>query len=313
MVVYSVPDRFGDVIIENGLISWTDGMHAYQAPLAEMPIDGRYQEQLADTLHHIAVHGDTLYVVDGTIDGTTGILSFTNGTKARVVTAPDVDDVYVTDDNTLYWSNLNGLSWFGSGGQEASAYTEAAVTGMTNVGSELYISTIGSYSVPPFGALVTRSKVFTLDKGAKSTTLFADGADFIDDFVDDGHFGAQDVYKAERLDAIDGQLYMTIYLDTGSSDYDQRLVERVTASGFELAIPPAYERSELMVDGGAFYYNGQGTLWRVTPGGTPERIFVHDLYVIAVFDNYAYGFVPAISGVGYDLRRISLTPTSGAR
>jgi hypothetical protein len=303
MVVYSVPDRYGDVIVSGGMIRWTDGMHAYEAPLADMPIDGRYTEPLAETNHHIAVHGNTVYVVDST-----GILSFTNGTKARVVTQPSVDDVFVTDDNTLYWSHLSGFSWFGSGGQAQSVYTEASVIELASVGGEVYVTTIGSYSAPPFGQLVTRSKLFRLDRVSQTTTEIADGADFVDEFIDDGHFGANDVYQTGGLYLIDGSLYWSIFLNTMNTDYDQRLVERMTASGFERVLDPQPHASEIMVDGGAFYWNIGDVLWRATPDGAPVRVLADKFFTITVADGYAYGFVPAISGVGYDLRRISLTP-----
>jgi hypothetical protein len=307
MVVYSVPDRYGDVIVSNGMIRWTDGVSAYEAQLAAMPIDGRYTEPLADTNRHITVHGDTLYVVDPT-----GVLSFTGGTKARVVTQLAVERVMVTDD-TLYWTHDTGFSWFGSGGQQQSVYTEAGVIELVTAGGALYATTIGTYSVPPLGSLVTRSKLFRIDPVAKTATEVADGADFIDDFIDDGHFGAGDIYQTGGLYAIDNQLYWSVYLNTQSFEYSQRLVERVTASGFELALAPQPQSSEIMLDAGSFYWNADNTLWRATPDEAPERLFVDDLHVIAVADGYAYGFVPAISGVGYDLRRISVSAVSRTR
>src|SRR5204863_7730756 len=97
------------------------------------------------------------------------------------------------------------------------------------------------------------------------------------------------------------------FLDTMNSDYDQRLVERKTASGYEQVLPPDKHRSKIMVSDGAFYWNGADALWRAAPGGTPERVPSGGLYVEAVIDGYAYGYKPAIGGVGLDLRRIALT------
>ncbi len=57
MVVYGIADR-GDVIISGGMIRWTDGMSAREAPLTAMPISSRETIPLADTTHHITVHGD---------------------------------------------------------------------------------------------------------------------------------------------------------------------------------------------------------------------------------------------------------------
>lgn len=38
-----------------------------------------------------------------------------------------------------------------------------------------------------------------------------------------------------------------------------------------------------------------------------ERVLADKFFTIAVADGYAYGFVPAVSGVGYDLRRMLLS------
>jgi hypothetical protein len=216
MVVYGIADR-GDVIISGGMIRWTDGMSAREAPLTAIPISSRETIPLADTTHHITVHGDTVYVVDST-----GIVSFTGGAMARVVTQPDVSRVIVPDDNELYWTDTTGLSFFGAGGQQKSVYVDAdAVLDLVATGGELYATTAGYYSVPPLGALVYRSKLIRVDKSAASATVLSDASDFAGDFIDDGHF--------------DGVLH-----------------------------------------------------------------------VETVADGYAYGYVPAIGGVGLDLRRIAL-------
>jgi hypothetical protein len=301
MVVYGIADR-GDVMISGGMIRWTDGMSAREAPLSAMPISSRETIPLADTTHHITVHGDTVYVVDST-----GIVSFTGGAMARVVTQPDVSRVFVPDDNELSWTDTTGLSFFGAGGQRRSVYVDAdAVLDLVATSGELYATTAGYYSVPPLGSLAYRSKLIRVDKGAASAIVLSDASDFADDFIDDGHFGAGDEYKSDGLYAIDGQLYWSIFLDTMSSDYDQRLVERRTASGDEQVLAPDKHRSKIWLYDGAFYWNSDNALWRAVPNGAPERVLDGVFYVETVADGYAYGYVPAIGGVGLDLRRIAL-------
>ena len=78
MVVYGIADR-GDLIISQDMIRCTDGMSAREAPMAAMPISSRETLPLADTIHHIAVQGETVYVIDSM-----GIVSFTDGAMSRV-------------------------------------------------------------------------------------------------------------------------------------------------------------------------------------------------------------------------------------
>lgn len=311
MVVYDSIDEQRDFVVSGNLIAWIDGDAAHAGLLADIPLDNRYDESIGKTVADLVVHGDSVYLIDET-----GITAVTNGTGARVVSMPGVSGVYITDDNNLYWTDLGGLAWFGSGGQKQSIYFEAdGILDMVLAGGELYATTIGEYAAPPFGQLTTRGKLFRVDTGAKTFTELVDASQFNTEFIDDGHFGASDVYEPGRggLCVIDDQLYMSVYLNTGSSEYDQRLVERMTASGWEQVVAPQQRAGEMMLYDGAFYWNNEGSLWRAFPGGAPELVLTPPFFVRALADGYAYGYMPAVSGVGFDIRRMSLTATSGAR
>lgn len=308
MVVYDSIDDQRDFVVSGNLIAWIDGDAAHAGLLSDIPLDNRYDEPLGTTVADIVVHGDSVYWIDET-----GIMSSTNGTKARVVTMPGVSHVFVTDDNSLYWTDLSGLAWFGSGGQKQSIYDLVGTQELVLVGGELYASAIVGYVMPPLMTLVDRSKLFRVDVGAKSATELLDASQFNTEFIDDGHFGAQDMYKASDLYALGDQLYMGVYLDTGSSEYDQRLVERMTPSGFEQVVAPQPRASKMMLYEGAFYWSNEGSLWRAYPDGAPELVMTPPFFVRAIAGGYAYGYMPAVSGVGFDIRRISLSATSGAR